>query len=202
MKSKLQELTQKIYQDGIEKAKSEEKALVDNAKKEAAQILADAKKEAEALIANAKKENELLQQKTNAEIKVAGEQAMSLLKQEMVAILAKNTISADVCEVVKSKELIADVVKIVAAKMGSEEMNLNLILPEKSQKEFEAFFKKEMASFLNKGMELKFENRMSGGFKIAPKDGSYVLSFTEDDFVNFFQSFLRPKAKKILFPGA
>ncbi len=202
MESKLQELTQKIYQDGIEKANGEAKALLDNAKKEAEQILADAKKEAETLKANAKKETELLAQKTNAEIKVAGEQAMSLLKQEMTAILAKNTISANVSEVVNSKELIADVVKIVAAKMGSEEMDLNVILPEKSQKDFEAFFKKEMASFLNKGMELKFEDRMSGGFKIAPKDGSYVLSFTEDDFVNFFQSFLRPKAKKILFPGA
>ncbi len=202
MESKLQELTQKIYQDGIEKANGEAKALLDNAKKEAEQILADAKKEAETLKANAKKETELLAQKTNAEIKVAGEQAMSLLKQEMTAILAKNTISANVSEVVNSKELIADVVKIVATKMGSEEMDLNVILPEKSQKDFEAFFKKEMASFLNKGMELKFEDRMSGGFKIAPKDGSYVLSFTEDDFVNFFQSFLRPKAKKILFPGA
>lgn len=202
MESKLQELTQKIYQDGIEKANSEAKSLLDNAKKEAEQILADAKKEAEALKANAKKETELLAQKTNAEIKVAGEQAMSLLKQEMVAILAKNTISENVSEVVNSKELISDVVKIVAAKMGSEEMDLNVILPEKSQKEFETFFKKEMASLLNKGMELKFEDRMSGGFKISPKDGSYVLSFTEDDFVNFFQSFLRPKAKKILFPGA
>ena len=43
MESKLQELTQKIYQDGIEKANGEAKALLDNAKKEAEQILADAK---------------------------------------------------------------------------------------------------------------------------------------------------------------
>ena len=201
MESKLQELTQKIYQDGIEKANGEAKALLDNAKKEAEQILADAKKEAEALKANAKKEAELLEQKTNAEIKVAGEQAMSLLKQEITTILAKNTISENVGEVVNSKELIADIVKIVAAKMGSEDMDLNIILSEKSKKDFEAFFKKEIASFLSKGMELKFEERMAGGFKITPKDGSYVLSFTEDDFVNFFQSFLRPKAKKILFSG-
>ena len=126
---------------------------------------------------------------------------MSLLKQEITTILAKNTISENVGEVVNSKELIADIVKIVAAKMGSEDMDLNIILPEKSKKDFEAFFKKEIASFLSKGMELKFEERMAGGFKITPKDGSYVLSFTEDDFVNFFQSFLRPKAKKILFSG-
>ena len=202
MESKLQELTQKIYQDGIEKANNEAKALLDSAKKEAEQILAEAKKEAETLKANAKKDAELLEQKTNAEIKVAGEQAMSLLKQEITAILSKNTISAGVSEAVNGKELIADVVKVVAAKMGSEEMDLNVILPEKSKADFEALLKKEMTAFLNKGMELKFEERMAGGFKITPKDGSYVLSFTEDDFVNFFQSFLRPKAKKILFPGA
>ena len=47
MESKLQELTQKIYQDGIEKANNEAKALLDSAKKEAEQILAEAKKEAE-----------------------------------------------------------------------------------------------------------------------------------------------------------
>ena len=42
---------------------------------------------------------------------------------------------------------------------------------------------------------------MKGGFKIGPADGSYKISFSEDDFENFFKSFLRPKTIEMLYPG-
>jgi V/A-type H+/Na+-transporting ATPase subunit E len=58
-----------------------------------------------------------------------------------------------------------------------------------------------LKNILESGVELKFQSRMDGGFKIGPKDNSFVLSFSDRDFNQFFQSFLRPRAKEILFPG-
>ena len=47
--NKLQELTQKLYNDGLEKGRSEADRLVAEAKAQAAKILADANAEAEAI---------------------------------------------------------------------------------------------------------------------------------------------------------
>ena len=45
---KLQELTEKLYNDGLEKGRSEAERLVAEAKESAAKIIAEAKAEAEA----------------------------------------------------------------------------------------------------------------------------------------------------------
>jgi V/A-type H+-transporting ATPase subunit E len=40
---------------------------------------------------------------------------------------------------------------------------------------------------------------MKSGFKVGPADGSYVISFTDEDFNNFFKAYLRPKSTELLF---
>jgi len=40
---------------------------------------------------------------------------------------------------------------------------------------------------------------MDKGFQIGPKDGSYKVSFTDEDFKNFFKDYLRPGLIELLF---
>lgn len=203
MESKLQELTEKLYREGVEKADNEAKAIIEKAKNEADKIIEKANIEAESIKKNAQKDAEQLSSRTKSEIKMAGEQAVSILKQEITDLLSKNSLSAAIKEASGSKDLIITVIKEMISKWDtSKSLDIDLILPEKLKAELEKAFKSESVNLLSKGSEIKFENRMTGGFKIAPKDGSFVLSFTDEDFINFFQSFLRPKAKEILFPGA
>ena len=46
MENKIQELTDKIYREGVEKGNEEAQRLVSNAREEAAKIIEDARKEA------------------------------------------------------------------------------------------------------------------------------------------------------------
>lgn len=55
MENKIQELTDKIYHEGVEKGNEEAKNLIHNAKAEAEKIIAEAKKEADALKMKRKK---------------------------------------------------------------------------------------------------------------------------------------------------
>ena len=52
---KIQELTQKIYQDGVEKAKQEEKTILESAHKEAERLLSDARQESERIVGEAER---------------------------------------------------------------------------------------------------------------------------------------------------
>ena len=53
MQNKLQELTDKLYNEGLSKGKEEGEALLAKAKAEAAEIVAAAKKEAAGIISKA-----------------------------------------------------------------------------------------------------------------------------------------------------
>ena len=88
---------------------------------------------------------------------------------------------------------------VVKGWVKTGDFDLNVILPTKEQKELETFFKNSLATEMNKGVKVSFDNSLVSGFKIGPKDGSYIISFTEEDFNNFFKAYLRPKTVELLF---
>ena len=93
-----------------------------------------------------------------------------------------------------------EIITTVAQRFSAQEAtDLSLVLPEKLQKELEPFVKGELAQTLGKGVEASFSKKVSGGFKIGPKDGSYFISLTDEAFQGLIGEFLRPVTKKILF---
>lgn len=203
MEGKLQELTAKLYQEGIEKSKAEGKTLIDNAKKDADTVLNDARKEAELIVGNAKKEAEQLKNKVASELKMSGSQMMITLKHDIMDVLLKASLSTPISNAFNDTEFVKSIIKDILTKWNSsdKDMDLMLVMPEKQKEDFTNFFKYEAKELFNKGIELKFESRIDGGFKILPKDNSFILSFTDNDFNQFFQSFLKQSIKDILFPG-
>ena len=201
MESKLQELTKKIYKEGIEKANNEAESILQNAKDEANKIISDAKKEADLIVSKAKKESEQLNKNIISEIRMTSNQSISLLKQEITEMLSSSALSPKIQKATEDIGFIKEIIKEIVSKWNPalKNLDLNIILPQKSKNKLEEYYKKEASDILNKGIELKFEERMDRGFKIGPKDNSFILSYTEKDFENFFQSFLKPKTKAILF---
>ncbi|HPO49412.1 MAG TPA: V-type ATP synthase subunit E [Spirochaetota bacterium] len=201
MDDKLKELTNKIYREGVEKAKSDGQEIVDKAKNEASAILAAARKEAESIVNGAQKEAEQLRTKTVSELKMASGQSIETLKQEIVNLLSNSIVKDGVKKSVEDVEFVKSLIKEITTNWdnGGKSLDLSLMVPEKFKKDFDDFVKGKTSDILSKGVEIKFEERMDGGFKIGPKDSSFVLSFTDKDFMQFFQSFLKPKTKEILF---
>lgn len=199
MQNKLQELTEKIYQEGLEKGNEEAKVIVDNAKNEAKSIVDAAKKEAEQILADASKKAEESKKNTESEIKLSSKQAINALKQNITDLIADT-----VAEQATSKKFDSDFTKTTVENMlknwsKEQSANLAILLPEKDEKELNAYFTKSAKDLLDKGLEIKFEAAVKSGFQITPKDGSYKISFTEEDFNNFFKQYLRPKLVEILF---
>ena len=79
MENKIQELTEKIYAEGVEKGNVEAARIVEEAKVKAADIVNNAKAEAEAIVAAAEKKAAELEEHSRSEIKLYGVQAVSAL---------------------------------------------------------------------------------------------------------------------------
>jgi V/A-type H+-transporting ATPase subunit E len=202
MRDKLQELTEKLYNEGLAKGQRTGEEIIDKAKQDAATIVANANNEAKSIIANAKKEAEELKSKVDSDIKMASVQTLSAIKQKIESEIIKMAVAEPVKEALTDKEfvqkIIGEAVKSFDSKSASA-VSLEVLLPLSMKGDLEAYLKNAISKLFGNGFEMKFDKNLTSGFKVGPKDGSYHLSFTDKDFESLFSEYLRPATRKIVF---
>lgn len=200
MQNKLQELTDKLYNEGLSKGKQEGEAFLEQAKKEAENIVSNARKEAEAIIENARREAEDLKVKTGGDLKMAASQSIAATRQDIENLIVAKITDKEVKASMSSAEFIKRIITEVAKGFNADDpKDLELVLPESLKKELEPFVQTELAGILKTDVSASFSKKISGGFNIGPKDGGYFISFTDETFKELISEYLRPATRKILF---
>lgn len=197
---KLQQLTDKLYQEGLSKGRQEGEALLAEAKKQAAGIMEEAKTQADAILAQARKDAADYKTKVESDLKMASAQALQATKKDIENMVVSKISDAQVAKALSAPDFIKGIITEVARKFNAEEAaDLELVLPESLKKELEPFVKNELASLLKGGVDATFSKKVSGGFTIGPKDGGYFISLTDDTFKSLVGEYLRPVTKQLLF---
>ena len=200
MQNKLQELTDKLYNEGLSKGKQEGEELLAKAKVQAEDIIAKAQAEAERIIAAAQKQAEEIKTKTASDVKMAASQSIAATKKDIETLIVGKMTGESVKKALTSADFVKDLIKAVAEKFTTDgPVDLNLVLPESLKNDLEPFATKELAKILGAGVEASFSKKIAGGFQIGPKDGGYFVSFTEETFNQLISEYLRPATKKLLF---
>jgi V/A-type H+-transporting ATPase subunit E len=201
MQNKIQEITEKIYQEGISKGNAEAETIIADARKEANYIISEAKKEADSLLKEAKKKSEEIITNGKAELKLSSKQALNALKQQVTNIINGEIIHTSVSSAFADRQFIQKIIEKAVSnwKAGAENPEITVLIPDNEEKKLLDFFTKSAKKLLDKGLEIKADENVKTGFQISPKDGSYKISFTGDDFSNFLKHYLRPKLVELLF---
>ncbi|HAC40263.1 MAG TPA: hypothetical protein DCF48_01650 [Rikenellaceae bacterium] len=196
---KLQELTQKLYNEGLSKGKEEGEAILAKAQAQAQEIVAKAQEEAKAIIEKAQKEAADYKVKVEGDVKMASTQALQATKAGIESLIVAKAVEP-AKDVLGSEAFLKEVITAVAKNFSAQEStDLSLVLPEKLQKSLEPFITAELTKTLGKGVETTFSKKVNAGFKIGPKDGSYFIDLTDEAFQALIGEYLRPATKKILF---
>lgn len=195
METKLQELTQKIYSEGIEKAKSDAVVIVDDAQKKATDIIRQAEKDAAEIIRKAHEAASEIKRNTESEMRIASKQALSKLKQQIIDLVTARAIVVPVKETLNDRQFVASLIEKVIAGFDKVE----LTLPESEKEKIADYFNSRTTAELNKNIDVKFDSNIKAGFRISPKNENYTISFTDEDFAAFFKGFMRPRTVKLLF---
>ena len=202
MTDRINDLTQKIYNEGVVKAKEDADQIIDSAKKKAEEIIkAATQKEAE-ILDKAKKDAEEIRKNTDSELKLAARQFLSKLKQEITHSVVKAKTAPVLKEAFKDTELIKNSILTLIKNWDPQnptELDLVVLLPEKHKNELFSFFHSKATEIINKGINVEFDSTIESGFKIGPKDGSYIISFSDTDFENYFKNTLKARTRKLLF---
>ena len=197
---KLQELTDKLFNEGLSKGKAEGEAFLAKARKEAEEIVAQANKEAEAIVAKARREAEDLATKVNGDLRMAGAQTLQATRKDIEDLIITKITDTQVKEALWAPAFIKEIIEAVARNFNAGQAgDLALVLPESLRSQLEPFVKNELGKILGSNAEASFSKKIAGGFTIGPKDGSYFISLTDETFRALIGEYLRPTTKKLLF---
>ena len=205
MQDKLQKLTQKLYEEGLSKGRSEADDLVAKAKAEAAAIVNEAKVKAEALVAEAQRTAGEMQKNTETEVALASRQTIAVLKEQIQNLVTAKELTPRVKEAINDKAFLQEMILLTVKNWegnGQTSTGLEVMLPEKAQEELIGALQAMLENALDGGVVVKTGANVKTGFKVAPKEGGYYISFTDEDFDALFQEYLRPKVAELLFGKA
>jgi V/A-type H+-transporting ATPase subunit E len=202
MEQKIQELTEKIYKEGVEKGEAKAKDIVSEAENKAAAIVKEAKAQAEKLVADAHKQADDLKRNAESELKNSGAQAIASIKNRIVNLISAKVIDGSVSKTLSDPAALKEFVSTAVQnwKMaGGEAPNLEVLLPAAKQDELQKSFNAGAGQALGAGVTVSFSADIKAGFRIGPSDGTYKISLTDEDFKEFFKEYLRPKTRAYLF---
>lgn len=201
MENKLQQLTEKLYNEGLSKGRADADAILAKANADSAKIIGDAKATAAKIVDDAKKSADDMRVNTQTEIRLAGQQAISAIKQQVEGMIVAQTITEKVTAAWTDnsflKELILGVVK--QWDMSGNGPSLEVMLPEPKAEELTKALKAAVGQSLGAGFEVVVGSNVKTPFKVSPKGAGYYISFTDADFDALLKEYLRSQVAELLY---
>ncbi len=143
-----------------------------------------------------------LKERINGELNVSFNQTVNQLKNKISEVLTLKLVDTDEINTSLMKQEFVE--KSILSILKNWDLNTadavgtTIHFNENSEKNISKFVNKTCASYIKKGLEIKFD-RKGAGFSISPKESSFEISFDDESLLNFFKSNLKPYTKKVLF---
>ena len=196
MNTKIQELTDIIYNEGVAKGQAEADQILSQAREQAQKIIQDAQKEADALLAAAKKESADNAENVRKELKLYAAQAVEALKSEIATVVTDKIVSDSVKGFTADQKAFNEFMLKIAQEWGK---NQQIEIKGADADTLKKFFTANAKDLLDKGVKITQVNGQAAEFSIQPADGSYKVNFGTEEFENWFKSILRPQLVETLF---
>jgi len=196
MDTKIQEITEKIYKEGVEKGQEEASRIVAQAKEQEENVVREAESTAKQIIANAEKQAEELKRNTEAELRLFASQAVEALKSEIANLVTDRVVTKNVRNTTDDASFMQRVILEIAREWAKNE---SLTIQSDSAASLTDFFKANAQELLQQSVKIEQVNGKKTSFTLVPADGAYKISFGDEEFIAYFKEFLRPQLIEMLF---
>ncbi len=196
MDAKIQELTEKIYNEGVKQGQVEADRLIAEAEARAKKIEADATARAEEIIKSAEHRSSELKKNTESELRLYTAQLIDSLKSsisnQIQGEVAKNSVQA----LSSAPSFVREFILKLAERF---DLTRGIEISTADAEGLQAYFTSHAKSLLESGVSIRSVAGKPTDFTVAPKDGSFKVQFGEAEFIELFKSFLRPEMNRMLF---
>lgn len=192
----LEELTNKLYNEGVEKGKAQAQELIAQAEQKAADIVAQAERKAADIEAKAAAKAAELDKNTRSELKLYAEQSVNALRTEVTNLICGKIVADNVKAATADKAFMQSVILKMVESMAKEGI---VTISTKDAEELKKYFAANAKALLDKGVKIEEVKDIKTDFAIAPEKGGYKLTFGDREFVEYFKNFLRDQLIELLF---
>lgn len=193
---KIQELTEKLLHEGVEKGQAEADRIIAEAKQQAADIVMQAQQQAAEVAAKAQQQAAETDANTRNELKMYAAQAKNALQSEIANVLTDGVVKAAVNGLASSPDFLGQFAIALAEKWDDSEPP---VISSSQADSLKAYFAAKAKELLDKGVTINKVNGKDTLLTIAPADGSYKVNFGKEEFETYFKNFLRPQLVEMLF---
>ena len=188
---KLDSLLERVYQDGVEKSNKKAEEIISNAKSEADKILKDAEVKSEEIIKEAERKAEELKKNTITDVRMAGGQSISVLKQKIKELVSASVLEDGLKGAFADTNFLKDLILEVVKKWDVSSGDVAIYFPESKKGDIDSAFEKSIKSAI-KNATINFDKKLSNGFRIVPDGGNYQMQFTDEDCtLNIFEEYAK-----------
>ena len=198
MSSQIQELIDKIKNDGIQQAQDEATKIEKDAKDQAAQIVREAQKEAETIVLQAQDEVKKMEEAAKKSLQQASRDTLLALRKHIEKTLQK-LITVEVSGALTGDRL-AEIITDVVAKTVEEAKDHGVVIevPPQAADELKGGVLKKLQDSVKKGVALEGSDEVSGGFTISYDGGKSSFDFTDESLAQFLATYLNAQVADIL----
>lgn len=196
---KLQQLTEKLYEEGLSKGRQEAEEMVAEATQKAEALVKEAEAKAEAIVRAAEQKAAEVKKNNETEMRLATRQMVAALRENIANLVVAKVSQPAVHAALLDENFVKDMLLEVARQWNGERVELEAVLPEQMKGKLDANAEGAAKALLSAGVEVGYSEKVKTGFKVAPKDGGYYISFTEEDFSALLAEYLKEKVTKMLF---
>lgn len=197
MEAQLQELIQKIKDDGVKSAQEEAQKILGEAKEEAEQIVAQAQKEAEQLKIQAQNDALRFESSSKEALNQAARNLLIQLRQSVEDQL-NLIVSQEASQALKGKSLLESISVVMENWSKGDSADLKLMIPEEELKSIEKDLKDKLSSKMKDGLELQPFTDLEAGFRISSQDGKMFYDFSDEELTRMISRYLNSGLQELL----
>ncbi len=174
----VQELIDKIKNEGVEAAEREAEKIISEAGEKAARIIKNARAEADSHKAQAEKEIKKQEAASRDALKQAARDILIGLEKKIIAQF-EAVLTESVGDAMSSELTEKLILELAGAWADKGEEGLKIVLSSRDARELESALKGKLAQRFKEGVEILPSPKVTKGFRIGGKDGAFYNFTTE-----------------------
>ncbi len=210
----VQQLIDRLHQEGVSKGQTEAEALLVAARQQAAEILDKAKQEAETILANANEQAEQTRINGEGAIRLAGRDASLRLTEELREDFVRKLRSL-VGHTLKDREFLKSLILEIARHSLPEsqkpqplkvlvltEREVNHESAEQVRQELDEFVRSLSGEALRDGLTFDVDEHDSAGVRVQVVDDELEIDLTTETLTELLLQHLSPRFRAIMEPNS
>ncbi|MFQ5951864.1 MAG: V-type ATP synthase subunit E [Candidatus Omnitrophota bacterium] len=200
MEMDLQNIIDKLKQEGVGEAEKKAEDIIHQAEKKALSIAEEAKGREEEIIRKAEQEAERLRKNGEEAVRQASRDVLLSLREQITGLFDR-IVRQEVAGQMSPAVLKEMIVKLASKFEKDETLDVEILLSEKDKKDLEKTLFAALKGEMKKGITLKASPKVEHGFLIGIKGKSSYYDFTDEAIAEAFMAHLNPKITEILTSG-